>query len=379
MGDKDSYTTCSYCIMDTSDPDIVFDDEGRCNHCRMALSKLKRYPLNLPINERRRKLGLLINTIKIEGKRKKYDSIIGVSGGCDSTYTLVESCRLGLRPLVVHMDNGWNTELSVQNIERVVRKLGLDLHTKVLDWNSFRDLQLSFLKASVPDLEIPTDHAIFATLHDVAAKHNIRHIIFGSNWATESILPRKWSFGHQDWRYISGLHKRFGKIRLKDYPHFTPEKWAYMKLFRRITALPLLDYADYNKPVAARMLTEEYGWRNYNVKHGESLYTIFVQSLVLPEKYGYDKRRAHLSSMICSGQTNREEALEKIKEPLFIGNEREELLELVSDKLGISLNELEGYLQLENKHYDNYPNYMNSPLHKSLINVYLKTKKDGLH
>ena len=174
--------------MDTSDPDIVFNEEGVCNHCTKALSLLKKYPFNLSSEEKSKELDKLIRKVKEDGKHSKYDCIVGISGGCDSTYTLVEVASLGLRPLAVHMDNGWNSELSVQNIEKVVRKLGLNLYTKVLDWNSFRDLQLAFLKASVPDLEIPTDHAIFATLHDIAKKHKVKHIIFGSNWATESIL-----------------------------------------------------------------------------------------------------------------------------------------------------------------------------------------------
>jgi N-acetyl sugar amidotransferase len=377
--DKTKYMLCSYCIMDTSDPDIVFDEKGRCNHCKKAESKLNDYPLNLSEEVKSSELKKILNKIKKDGKGKKYDCIIGISGGCDSTYTLVEAVSLGLRPLAVHMDNGWNSELSVQNIEKVVRKLGLDLYTKVLDWNSFRDLQKSFLKASVPDLEIPTDHAIFATLHDIARKNSLKYIIFGSNWATESILPRKWSFGHQDWKYISGLHKTFGKVPLKDFPHFTPQKWGYYKMIMKIKAVPLLDFIDYDKPQAAKMLTEQFGWRNYNVKHGESLYTLFVQSLVLTEKFGYDKRRAHLSSMICSKQITREDALIKMREPLFIDNEREELIELVADKLDVPLDELKSYLQLENKHYDDYPNYMKSFFHREMIGLYLKTKKDGLH
>jgi N-acetyl sugar amidotransferase len=373
------YQVCSRCIMDTTDPDITFDEHGRCSHCTKALALLSKYPFSLSSEQKSGELDSLIRKVKSEGKGKKYDCIVGISGGCDSTYTLVETASLGLKPLAVHMDNGWNSELSVQNIEKVVRKLGLSLHTKVLDWASFRDLQRSFLKASVPDLEIPTDHAIFATLHDVAIKHDVKYIIFGSNWATESILPRKWSFGHQDYKYISSIHKQFGKIPLKDYPHFTPQKWGYHKMIRKITAIPLLDYIDYDKPQAARMLTEQFGWRNNNVKHGESLYTLFVQSLVLPEKFGYDKRRAHLSSMICSGQITRDEALEKMREPLFVGNDREDLMELVSDKLDITVDDLKGYISLPNKHYDDYPNYMKSFVHKTLISTYLKTKKDGLH
>jgi hypothetical protein len=198
--------------MDTTDPDIVFDENGVCSHChrydRVAGQRL------VPLDERKDKLAALVAEIKAAGQGKPYDCVIGVSGGVDSTYVAYIVKQLGLRPLAIHLDNGWNSELAVANIQKTLEKLGIDLHTHVIDWMEFRDLQLSFLKAATPDGEVPTDHAIFALLYQMAAKHNLRHVITGTNVVSEAILPQKWGYGYFDWAYVQDVHKRFGTSRL---------------------------------------------------------------------------------------------------------------------------------------------------------------------
>src|SRR3989338_3815557 len=213
------YRVCVRCIMDTSDPFIAFDASGVCNHCRHYDAIVKQFVRTGPGAERQ--LQHLVSTIQRDGKRKQYDCVIGVSGGVDSTYLAYTVKQLGLRPLAVHFDNGWDSELAVSNIEKTLKRLSIDLFTYVVDWEEFKDLQLSFLRASTPDSEVPTDHAIVALLHQLAAQHGVRYIIIGSNVATEGILPGAWSHGHIDWRYIKQLEKRFGHVQLKTYPHYT--------------------------------------------------------------------------------------------------------------------------------------------------------------
>lgn len=368
------YRICKRCVMDSSDPEITFDEKGYCNHCTSALKRLDNPPFSLPKEARERELGLLVEQIKEDGKQKKYDCIIGVSGGADSTYVAYIVKKLGLRPLAVHLDNGWNSELAVKNIEGVLKGLGIDLYTHVLDWEEFKDLQLSFLKASVPDLEIPTDHAISALLYRLANKHGIKYLLMGTNFATESIAVRTWANGHYDWRYIKGIQKRFGKKKLRDFPYLSPSKVVYYQFIKKIRKVSILDYVDYNKAEAVEVLGKSFGWRNYITKHGESVYTHFIQSYILPMKFGYDKRRMHFSSLICAGQMTRTKALKKLKEPLFTEKELREMKEYVADKFGISIEELEKLLKLPNKHYSDYPSYENHPVYAPLKRLYKRLK-----
>jgi len=361
--------------MDTTDPDIVFDENGFCNHCTGAIAKLNSYPLNLKKEEKDRELEKIVKKILKTGKNKKYDCAVGVSGGADSSYTLYLVKKLGLRPLAVHVDNGWNSELSVINIEKLLSKLEVDLHTFVLDWDEFKDLQLSFLKSSTPDLEIPTDHALIAALYYVASKYNIKYIISGHNLVTESIAVPKWSHGHYDWRYIKNIQKKYGTKKLKKFPNLSMFKILYEQVFRGITMIRILNYvSDYNKKEIVEFLGKEFGWKNYPTKHGESVYTYFIQSYILPKKFNYDKRRMHLSNLICAGQITREEALEKLKENLFTENELKEMINYVCDKLDITIQEFNELMSLPNKNYYDYPSYETHIFFKVLRNIYKKWK-----
>lgn len=307
--------TCIRCIMDTTDPDIKFDDRGVCNHC-LRYERVARERI-IPAPQRQQHLDALLRDIRDAGRGKPYDCVIGVSGGVDSTYVAWLVKQLGLRPLAVHLDNGWNSELAVSNIEKTLKKLDIDLYTHVIDWNEFRDLQVSFLKASTPDGEVPTDHAIFALLYAMAQKHGIRHVITGTNVATEAVLPEKWGYGYFDWRYVKDVHRRFGTAKLSTYPHFSLTQLFYYVFIRRIRMVSILNYVEYDKKKAMDTLQNDLGWVYYGGKHYESIYTRFYQAYVLPRKFGIDKRKAHLSTLILSGQTTRAEALQAMQEPVY--------------------------------------------------------------
>ncbi len=331
--------TCTKCIMDTSDPDIVFDENGECNHCKRAEHLFKLSPLNLNPEERKAKLDILVKKIKSRGRKKRYDCIIGVSGGVDSSYTAYKVKELGLRPLAVHLDNGWDSELSVKNIENICKKLNIDLYTYVIVWEEFKDLQLSFLKASTPDSEIPSDHAIFSTLYKIARKHKVKYILAGNNLATESILPRSWSRGASDWKYIKNIQKKYGLHKLVSFPHYNLLDLTRYKVLKSPRLVSFLDYFDYDRAEAKKILINVLKWKDYGSKHFESLYTKFFQAYILPTKFGFDKRRAHLSSLICAGKTTREEALKEMKNELYSPVELEEDMKYVISKLGITQEE----------------------------------------
>lgn len=307
---------CQRCIMNSiADRDLDVDEMGLCNHCR-------RYDELLPMrvltgSEGEEALSALVMAMKAHGKGRDYDCVIGVSGGVDSTYVAYLTKKLGLRPLAIHLDNGWNSELAVKNIERTMERLGIDLYTEVLDWDEFRDIQLSFLKASTTDMEIPTDHAILSVLWRQAAKHKIKYIISGMNFATESTFVQSWAYGHWDWPYIKDVQRRFGGRKLKSYPHFTYPYLAYIHGLRAIRSVSVLNYMDYDKPAVMKVLEEELGWQYYGGKHYESVYTRFIQGYILPEKFGVDKRYGHLSDVIRSGKMTREEALLQIAMPPY--------------------------------------------------------------
>jgi N-acetyl sugar amidotransferase len=346
--------------MDSTDPNIIFDEKGQCNHCKSYLENLPKLPALQ--NTAKEQLSNMVNRIKETGKRGKYDCVIGLSGGVDSTYVAyVVTKILGLRPIAVHMDNGWNSELSVKNVENIVKKLGIDLYTKVLNWDEFRDLQLAFLKASTPDSEIPTDHAIGATLYEVAAKYNIKHIISGANFITERIMPHAWSQGHWDYRYIKNISQKFGKIPLKTFPYLNDLKHFYYEKVRGIKFVPIFDYFKFDLQIARKTIQEELEWKDYGGKHYESLYTKFFQGYILPQKFRFDKRKGHLSNLICAGFLSREEALKKLEHPAIKKDEVGSLKQYVAKKFNISDSDLEEILALPTKTYQDYPNSYNSP------------------
>ncbi|MBS1808082.1 MAG: N-acetyl sugar amidotransferase [Acidobacteria bacterium] len=348
---------CVRCVMDTTDPDIQFDETGVCNHCRYY-DDLAQTVL-LSEDEKAAKLQEVVAEIKAAGQGKSYDCILGISGGVDSTYLAHILKKLGLRPLAVHLDNGWNSELAVSNVEKVLKFLEIDLYTRVLDWEEFRDLQLSFLKASVPDAEIPTDHAIMSTLYQVTAEQGLRHIISGANVVTEAVLPTSWTYGIGDWRYISGIHRQFGKEKLKSYPHFTRDQWYYYTFIKKINYVCLLDYLPYYKKEAMRVLEEELGWQYYGGKHYESIYTRFFQGYILPTKFNIDKRKAHLSNLICSDQMTREEALAELAHNAYLEDQSQADLEYVTKKLELTAHEFQMIMSLPRKSYKDYKTYQN--------------------
>ena len=361
----------------TADPDIVFDENGISNYVE-KYNYLQ--DLRIPAEDvRDKKLKLIIERIKKDGKGKDYDCLIGVSGGVDSTYVAYYIKKLGLRPLAVHFDNGWNSELAVSNIEKTLKKLEIDLYTYVVDWEEFKEIQVAFLKASVPDGEIPTDHAIYATLYNTANNYGIKHIISGTNIRTEGILPRTWAYGHIDLKYIKAICKKFStlKDRFKTFPHVNLFQFFNYIYIRKIKSFPILDYINYDKAEAVDILEKELGWVNYGGKHYESIYTRFFQGYILPRKFKMDKRRGHLSTLICSGQITREEALTEILKPSYSDKDMEQQdKEFVLKKFGLSEKEFEDIMNAPTKLFKDYPN--NFKQQQSLTKLYHYLKKFGL-
>jgi N-acetyl sugar amidotransferase len=345
---------CTRCIMDTTDPDIVFDAEGVCNHCHRYETVARQRMI--PPAQRKERLDQLVTEIKRAGRRRPYDCIIGVSGGVDSTYVAWVVKDLGLRPLAVHLDNGWNSELAVANIEKTLKTLGIDLFTHVIDWEEFRDLQISFLKASTPDGEVPTDHAIFALLYKIAAKQGLKHIITGTNVVSEAILPEKWGYGYFDWTYVKDVHRRFGTTGLSTYPHFSLLDLFYYVFLRRIRMVSILNFIDYNKQQAMGILQKQLGWVYYGGKHYESIYTRFYQAYLLPQKFDIDKRKAHYSNLILSGQMSRPEALEAMKVPIYPEELLEQDRQYAIKKLNLDETSFEAIMALPKRTFLDYKN-----------------------
>jgi N-acetyl sugar amidotransferase len=349
------YKICAKTIMDTSDPLIEFDQYGVSHHVRKYNTLIKQ---RVP-DQKQAKIILdkIVKRIKLVGENKDYDCIIGVSGGVDSTYVAYLVKKLGLRPLAIHFDNGWNSELAVSNIEKTLNKLNIDLFTYVVDWEEFKNLQIAFLKASVPDGEIPTDHAIYAVLHRIASKYHIKYIISGSNIKTEGILSEAWSYGHLDRKYIKAINKKFGTIGLKSYPSVSLFSLFYYIYIKRIKTISILDLIEYNKKQAISILSNELGWVDYGGKHYESVYTRFFQGYVLPRKFNIDKRRGHLSTLICSGEITRNEALELIKISPYPSEEMQRQdLEFVLKKFEISIEQFNAIMGSPLKSFRDYPN-----------------------
>lgn len=349
------YQICTRCVMDTTDPDIVFDENGVCNRCKSQELAIKHRVL--PTDRCEGALNKLVEKIKASGRGNQYDCIIGVSGGVDSTYVAYLVKKLGLNPLAVHMDNGWNSELAVSNIEKVLNDMDIDLYTEVLDWEEFKELQIAFLKASVSDAEIPTDHAIWAVLFEQAIKNKVKYIILGTNVVTEGILPSSWTYGTQDWLYIKDVNKRFGQKVLRTFPHLSLLKKVYYELVKKIKVISILDYIDYNKDDVRKVLEEELGWRYYGGKHYESIYTRFFQGYILPNKFNIDKRKAHFSSLIVSGQITRQDALKELETPAYAGYMLEEDMEYICKKFEFSQETFQQIMSLPVKSYADYKSY----------------------
>jgi N-acetyl sugar amidotransferase len=345
---------CRRCVMDTSDPDITFDENGVCNHCH-RYDQLVRERVHTG-EEGRRLLAGLVAGIKADGAGLPYDCIIGVSGGVDSTFVAWQVKQLGLRPLAVHLDNGWNSEIAVSNIVKVLKVMAIDLHTEVLDWEEFRDIQLSFLKASVPDAEIPSDHAIFACLHRTAIKLGVRHVITGTNIRTETHMPMAWSHGHFDFGYIQAVQRQFGTRPIRTLPHYSFYEYVTGFVHAHQT-LDILDYVDYSKSAALVLLQDSLGWRDYGGKHFENIYTRWYQGVYLPVKFGYDKRRSHLSSRICSGELTRDFALAELQKPTYAEQLQADDTTYVAKKLGIAREALEAMIAAPPRRFSDFASY----------------------
>ncbi len=349
------YRMCTQCVMDTTDPDIVFDEEGVCNHCHYFHNGLA--PYWFPDARGEVLLQKMIAQVKEYGKDKPYDSIIGLSGGVDSSYLAVKVGEWGLRSLAVHVDAGWNSELAVKNIEQIVTKVGLDLVTHVVDWEDMRELQLAFLRSNLANQDVPQDHAFFAALYHYSVKNDIKFVISGSNYATEGILPQSWGYDAMDARHVRAIHKHFGRRKLHEFPivSFLDYHFYYPKI-KKMTILRPLNYIPYNKSMAIDYLEKNYGWRYYGGKHYESRWTHFFQAYYLPTKFGYDKRKAHLASLVVAGEMSRDAALKELEKPLYTENELAEDKAFVAKKLGITVDELEDLVAQPPRHYSEFPN-----------------------
>ena len=369
------YRICQRCVMDTSDPAITFDDSGICNHCSGYLANARHFLL--PAAEREVELARLVNQIREAGRGRDYDCIIGVSGGVDSSYLAWYVKELGLRPLAVHLDNGWNAELAVGNIKRLLEHLGIDLYTVVLDWEEFRELQLSFLRAGVPDCEIPTDHAIVATLYNQARVHGVRYIVSGVNFRTEGIHVRAWSQGHVDGRYVRSVYRRMTGKALRSFPVIPLSDLVRSIVFGRPKTVFLLDYLDYDKAAAKELLTERFGWVDYGGKHYESVYTRFYQGWILPQRFGYDKRRMHLSTLIMSGKMTRDAALAELEQPPYDPAHAADDRIFVAKKLGVSVAEFDDLMRRPKHTYSDYPNMQNHPVIGPMMGLWRRWKYRG--
>lgn len=354
MQEKKAYQQCSRCVMDTSDPGIIFNEKGHCNHCEEFLKRRIRYKYQGAASDR--ELEVLVKKIKKAGKGKKYDCIIGLSGGVDSCYAAYIAKQKGLRLLAVHLDNGWNSEEAVSNIKNIAKKLGIDYESYVLDWEEFKDLQLSFLKASVPESETPTDIAIYASWHYFSSKYGIKYILSGGNFATEGILPKHWHYNARDLKYLNHIQKRFGTIKLKKFITFGFLKETYYKVVKRTKIIYLLNYVPYVKDDAMDFLKKELDWKYYGGKHYESKYTGFIQSYYLYEKFGIDYRKATLSSQICTKDISREEALQELEKKPYDIDQINEEKKFIAKKLGVTLPEFDEIIKSTPKWYSDYPN-----------------------
>ncbi|MFN3916370.1 MAG: N-acetyl sugar amidotransferase [Flavobacteriales bacterium] len=348
------YQLCKRCIMDTTDEFIIFDEEGNCNHCSEYFNLTEKLIFKPDVASK--KLNELADKIKKESKNKTYDCIVGISGGVDSAYMAYLAKKMGFRILAVHLDNGWNSELAVKNIENVVKKLQIDYQTYVIDWEEFKDLQISFLKASVANAEIPSDHAFLGALYKIANQYGIKHIFSGSNIATEGILPKAWGYNSKDLKHLKAIHKRFGKQKLRSYPKLGFYREFYYTYVKGIKLIRPLNYINYEKAEAMKIIQDELGWVYYGGKHYESVFTRFFQSYYLPVKFNIDKRRAHLATLVCSGQLSRDEALEEMKKEAYPADKMKEDIEYVRKKLDLTENDFEEIMKLPTKTYRDYPN-----------------------
>ncbi|MEO6941861.1 MAG: N-acetyl sugar amidotransferase [Terrimesophilobacter sp.] len=350
------YRVCSYCVMDTSAPGIQFDETGRCNFCREFQRVVDSSHLLSDNAARELQLDTLARLVKKNGIRKAYDCIVGVSGGVDSSWALVQAVRLGLRPLAVHMDNGWNTELAVSNISNLIERLGVDLYTYVIDWDEYRRLMQAFFDSDVIDVELLYDNAMLAVCYQQADKYRLKYILSGYNLTTEGLrMPSAWSWRDKlDATNIRSIARSHG-VKIKSFPLFSNARFLRHRHLSGTRWIPFLDYLDYRKDEALAELVKDYGYKPYPYKHYESVFTRFYQGHILPEKFGVDKRRAHLSTLIVSGQLGRDEALESLAHiPYPSEEDLERDKQFVVKKMNWTREDLESYLHRPERLHDEW-------------------------
>jgi N-acetyl sugar amidotransferase len=356
---KSDQTICSNCIMDTTAPGITFDEKGYCDYCRNYYSNI------LPNWHTDEKgwadLIKIVDKIKEEGKNRDYDCLMGISGGVDSSYmAYLAKIKLGLRPLIFHIDAGWNSQQAVNNIERIIDKLGLDLHTEVINWEEMKDLQAAFFKAQVCHVDTPQDHAFVAALYNFAAKHDFKYILNGGNISSECVRePLEWHYHASDLRQIKDIHTKFGTKPLKSFPLANIFKYRiFYKYLKGITVVKPLDFIPYEKEKSMEFLETEFGWQRYAQKHYESRFTRFYEGYWMPTKFGFDIRKAHYSSLILTGQMTRAEALAKVAVKPIDDETVKADFEYVATKLGFTVQEFQTIMKGKNKSYRDYKNNM---------------------
>lgn len=340
---------CTKCILDTSITDIRFDENGVCNYCELHKTLEKKYPINKTL------LLQIIDRIKKRGKNKRYDCVIGVSGGVDSTFLLYMGKKWGLRPLAVHLNNGWNSDIAENNLQQIVNELDVDLRIEKVNWIEFRDLQIAFLRASVSEIEIPTDVGIYATLYKVAADEDIPSIINGHSFRTEGTQPLSWTY--MEGRYVESVYRHFTRNNLKHFSNLKMKNLMYYILIKRIKEYRPLEYLYYDKKKAAEIIKKEISWQDYGGHHFESIYTRFVASYILPTKFNIDKRKVSLSAQIRSGLLSRKDAMRVIEKDYYPKDKIENDKNYILTKLNISKEQFNEIMNLPLKNHLDYHTY----------------------
>ena len=354
MRDRE-HRICTNCVMDTTDGSITFDENGICDHCRTYYQDI--FPYWHTDKRGETEILATVKKIKNDGRGKDFDCIIGVSGGADSSYlTYVAKEKFGLRPLVFHVDAGWNTQIAVNNVEKLVDGLGLDLYTEVINWAEMRDLQLAFFKSGVPHIDTPQDHAFFATMYQFAENHKVKYILTGANYSTECIRnPIEWMYYQSDSIHLRDIHRQFGTVTLKSFPLTSILKHkVYLPYVKGIQVIRPLNYIPYIKKDAIDLLKGRFGWQTYSQKHFESRFTRFYEGYWLPRRFGYDVRRVQFSSLIVTGQMARRSAINELQHCPYKDMDVAAEMRYVANKLEITAEELQRYLDMPLKSYRDY-------------------------
>ena len=350
MNKEQEVIFCQKCVFSNLIPNINFDSDGICNYCNIHEEMEKIYPTDAKGKSIIKKL---VKKIKSEGKDKRYDCIVGVSGGTDSSYMLYVCVKLGLRPLAVHFDNGWNSPVAVSNIKLLLEKLDVDLYTYVVDWEEFKNLQIAFLKASTSDAEIPTDVGIHGCLLRTASKFGIKYIMNGHSFRNESLMPLGWTY--MDGLYINSVNKRYSNRKLSTFPNVTIMDFVRYSFFKGIKTVPILNYIKYDKTRAIKVLENKLGWIYSGGHHHESYYTEFFQSFYLPKKFNIDKRITELAGYVRTNQVDREIALKELAESSY--EYKQELINYTLTKLDLSREDFDKILNFPNKTFNDYETY----------------------